>query len=117
MDPGVNIPAGKLFMLTSGEYSDFHVMGTYLALVDINLTLFKRISGQMMAKYLIDPPERFGDVLDLSDPLQLRIAFNDEFLPTLVRAGAVVDIDVTSLHYGSYSRFELFDPSDLQDTP
>lgn len=103
------VPAGKLFCFTEGEYSDYGIKGTFLALEEINQELFERIRKELMARWLIDPPTVHGWSADLNDESDVTRLLSDEFLPALIRAGVVMDIDVVHIHYGSYGRIELFD--------
>ena len=97
--PELLVPAGKLFQFTEGEYSDFGIMGTFLALEDITKTLLLETKNLIQAELLIS----------LSDPYDHEISqgLADRFLPALVRKGVLMDVDMVSLHYSNYGRFEL----------
>ena len=79
--------AGKLLLVDSGSYSDYAVMGFFVALKDF-------CPQDELAEYLTQEPSNY---------------FNeDKFLAILLAKGLLLEIEHGSLHLGSYSSIEDF---------
>lgn len=101
------VAAGKLFCFSEGEYSDYGYVGHFLALVPITKDLFEQVKAACMVRIRSGEVESYGKPVDIDDEGDVNRAMRDLFLPELVRAGAVMDIDCAELHLGSYGRLEL----------
>jgi hypothetical protein len=80
------IPAGAIFTVTSGEYSDFMVHGVFRALGEID-------TEALRDKYLTDFPVQ-------AEPYEFD---ESEFLVFLVRHGLMEQIESWELYLGAYS--------------
>ena len=80
-------PAGAVIVFTRGEYSDFTTCGHVRALVSLDLP-------ELAQKFAAETKDEDGDY-DLYD-----------FIPWLVRTGAVEAADTHEVHLGAYSSFE-----------
>ena len=89
-----DIKLGQLFYLTTGEYSDYGVMGHFEALKNFNLYQESQI-------YLKDFPEQ-------REPYQFD---DDRFIIYLEKKGLIGDLDISSYHLSSYSNLELYEPN------
>lgn len=90
----LNVPAGKLFCTSSGEYSDYSYSGHFVALEDITREKLEKIEDQ------VHETIRSDDDLDKYDARGL-------FLPALIRSGLVLEVDCVEIHTGSYGTLEL----------
>lgn len=96
----LTVPAGKLFCLSRGEYSDYGYCGHFLALVNLTPEMFREVEEECKAAQKIEnekedwsPGDDYGS--------------DDKFIPALVRRGWVMDVDCVEIHTGSYGRLEL----------
>ena len=96
----LNVPAGKLFCLSSGEYSDYGYGGHFLALVDITPEMFGEVVDECKAAQKIENDKDAWMAGSLSGA-------DDRFMPTLAQRGWVVDIDCVEIHTGSYGELDL----------
>lgn len=96
----LHVPAGKLFCLSRGEYSDYGYQGHFLALVEITPEMFREVEAEcktaQKAKNIADGAfysETYGA--------------DDRFIPALIRRGWVMDVDCVEIHTGSYGELDL----------
>lgn len=88
---------GELILLSSGEYSDYNIRGTFRCLQDISAERLCKIAKETQAlKEGLDETRGYG-YCDLED----------KFIATLIRLQLIEDIDAHELHIGSYSDLKL----------
>jgi len=93
------IPAGSLFTVTSGEYSDYSVRGVFRALAAIN-------ADALRSEYLAERPEQ-----------AVEYCFReDQFLGWVARKGLIEAVDCFEWHLCNYSRASEMDVSKM-DAP
>lgn len=95
----LNVKAGKLFCVSSGEYSDYGYGGHYLALVEITYPMFMEVVNELKAIEAA-AREKTG-----YSPYDSVAQYN--FMAAIVKRGWVMDIDVQEIHIGSYSELDL----------
>lgn len=89
----LHVPAGKLFCLSRGEYSDYGYEGHFLALVEITPEMFREVEAEARGK-----KDEYGSY---------EYGADDRFIPAIIRRGWVVDIDCIEIHTGSYGELSL----------
>lgn len=108
MTQEINIPAGKLFCISRGEYSDYGYEGHFLALVNITRKTFDDVVAKINADMEANGVDSYGVLVPFAEAEDYCIRGHrlNKFLPELIRAGVVVDIDCVEIHTGSYSTLE-----------
>ena len=101
----VKVHAGKLFCLSSGEYSDYGYEGHFLALMDITNDVLTEAKNRATERAKVEP-NSWGKIPGPDEDWLIRDAARSNFIPELVRMGAVLDIDCTEIHLGSYGNLE-----------
>lgn len=94
------VPAGKLFCISRGEYSDYGYQGHFLALVEITHEMFQEVIDECKATQ-----RRENSATSWASGEDW--GADEKFLPALVRRGWVVDIDCIEIHTGSYGQLEI----------
>lgn len=94
----IPIPAGSLFTITSGEYSDYHVRGVFRAIVDIDADALRR-------DWVAAHP-------DQNDDYHFR---EDQFLGWIARMGLLECVDAYEWHLGSYSNISAMDVTKIEN--
>lgn len=89
----LHVPAGKLFCLSRGEYSDYGYEGHFLALVEITPEMFREVEAEANGK-----KDDWGCY---------EYGADDRFIPALIRRGWVMDVDCIEIHTGSYGDLSL----------
>lgn len=79
------IPAGAIFTVTCGEYSDYSVEGVFRAVAEIN-------TEKMVSEYLLEHPEQSG----------LYVFKEKMFIGWLARKGVIEAIDSYEWYLGAY---------------
>lgn len=79
--------AGSLLLVDSGSYSDYSVIGFFVALRDF-------CPQDELNEYLIQEPSDYFD--------------GDKFLAFLLAKGLLLEIEYGNLHFGGYSSAEDF---------
>ncbi len=92
----IHVKAGKLFVISEGEYSDYGYAGHFLALVEITPDMFQEVIDECL-KHIPKEDDYFDTTYGASE----------KFLPALIRRGWVIDVDVQVIHKGSYGRLSL----------
>lgn len=87
--PDYNFHRGSVLIFSSGEYSDYHIVGFLVAVRDLKLKeLVKQFKSEFIAK----------DKWDRASP--------DNFPSWLVSKELAMPIDSTEVYLGDYSDFE-----------
>lgn len=96
----LTVPAGKLFCLSRGEYSDYGYSGHFLALVDLSPAMLREVEAECKAAQKSENANSaWGD--------ESAYGADDKFIPALVQRGWVMDIDCVEIHTGSYGELDL----------
>jgi hypothetical protein len=78
------------FIATTGEYSDYYIVGSFKALEDFDLS-------EINKKYLTENPDQKG-----------RYNFNDDkFIAFLIKNKYIEETKMIELHLGDYGTMEL----------
>lgn len=103
------IPAGKLFYFSEGSYSDYGVVGTFLALEELTEEKFVQVIAEIRStKHTFT--KRNWETKEVTEETRLpdRYEVRSLFIPALVRKGWLVDIDMMEVHLGDYSELSFF---------
>lgn len=92
--PDLNIRAGQIVTFSSGEYSDYELHDTFVAIADTTVDELKAIEQQ--ANDACGEDEEQDD-----DPHYV-------FLSLLIRSGRFLQVPMRELHLGSYGRLEPY---------
>lgn len=94
----LHVPAGKLFCLSRGEYSDYGYQGHFLALIEITPEMLREVEEECKAAQRKENADTcYGDTYGAGD----------KFIPALIRRGWVMDVDCVEIHTGSYGELDL----------
>lgn len=93
--------AGQLVHFTSGEYSDYQIKDTFLALRDLSTDDAKSLAGGIRAHAEAEE-EKVGWYLGKPQ---------EEFLSALLRDGYLLSINCIEKHLGSYGELEVCSPT------
>jgi hypothetical protein len=85
----LHVPAGKLFCLSEGEYSDYGYCGHFLALVELTPSMMREVEAEV------------------KEQSTGRYEAQSKFTAALIRRGWVLDIDCVEIHTGSYGELSL----------
>jgi hypothetical protein len=94
------VPAGKLFCISRGQYSDYGYEGHFLALVNISRTMFQEVIDECnsLQKEENDKDEWMAGSFYGAD---------SKFIPALIKRGWVMSVDCIEIHTGMYDELEL----------
>lgn len=93
----LEIAAGELFCLSSGDYSDYGYKGHFIAL--------RAISEAEMRKFEQDAKERMEADQNAAEPEWYDA--RDLFIAALIASGAVMSLPIREIHIGSYGSVDL----------
>lgn len=104
MSTDLNVPAGKLFCFSRGEYSDYGYIGHFLALQDITSESFIKVKTILREKIVSgDLLGRWDEIVAPTDDDDIESAMVAHFLPEFIRQGWVLEIDCKEIHLYDYS--------------
>ena len=93
--------AGQLVYFTSGEYSDYQIKDTFLALRNLSTA-----DAQSLASSIRAHAKAVGKKVGWYDGNP-----QEEFLSALLRDGYLLSINCTEKHLGSYGELEVCSPT------
>ena len=91
----VELKAGKLVTFSSGEYSDYYHLGSYVALQDVPYEEIQAVADEV---------KRAAQIADDNDEFPDR---HSMFQAALIRKGWLAVIDMDEIHIGSYGELDL----------
>lgn len=105
------IPAGKLFFFSEGSYSDYGIVGTFLALEELNEEKMKAVVEEIRATKFEFISYKFKNGIS-TQRVEKRLPSGDyevrsKFVPMMIRKGWLVDIDMQEIHLGDYGEVDL----------
>lgn len=103
----IYVKAGKLFCFSEGEYSDYHYVGHFLALVDITTATVKQAKDNALKRIMSGEYRPNGDKIDISKDRAIKAAQLELFIPELIRQGVMLDVDCKEIYIGSYGELDL----------
>ena len=111
-DKNLMLKAGKLHLFTTGEYSDYHHTGAYVALCDLTVDQMKAIVVQLK-----EENAEYVNEKNLLFPKFPRspTSFDDAsatLVAALIKLGLLLEVSVAEVHVGSYSELN---PSNYGD--
>ena len=102
------LTAGNLVTFTSGEYSDYSMHGTFVALETVTWAAAKELADRLIAK----EKKACGEIDWLNANTQDVIALDvgnlqENFQVALVRKGWLLEVKSTERHLGYHGELEL----------
>lgn len=103
----IDIKAGQLIMLSSGQYSDFGYNGHFVALENIDRGKVDHIKRIVEDRYKKsnDAYEKWAETRQGEYPGV--IDRHETFIAEMIRCGLVLSLDVRELYLGSYGDLDL----------
>ena len=95
--------AGRLIYFTSGEYSDYQVLGTFVVLQDITGKDIEKVREVFWDA--VDAGEvknSTRETLSRNSPYSLGATEMAWFIPSLIKMGFLASVEMTEVHIGSY---------------
>lgn len=104
------VPAGRLFYIAEGEYSDFMIQAHFVALEDITEEKLFLLKEKIREKILSDSYEPNTPYRDLKEESCLERESRENFMREFIASGLVLEVDCREIHIGSYGtlRFNSF---------
>lgn len=100
-DAIVELKAGKLYQFTDGEFSDYYIRGTFVALRDVPATEVVEIANYIKRQNHANGTPYYKE--------------HDSLLPALIRAGVLLDVDATEVHVYDFMQKATWEPNDAAE--
>lgn len=94
------VPAGKLVVFSTGEYSDYQHAGHFVVLENITRGVLPEV---------IDECKKLARAENAKNDYGFSEEYGADgyFIPALIRRGLILDVTCIEIHYGSYGELEL----------
>lgn len=105
--PNLIARAGDLICFSTGEYSDYHISGHFVALEDISTTHFQDAREDAEARYRAADKAQDAWKRESGEPYPQYVNKHEAFIAALIRNGLLVSVAVAEHHIGSYGEIDL----------
>ncbi len=90
------IPAGRIFYISRGEYSDYSIKAHFVSLQDIKRSDLNRLENECRAAAIAENNDDDNDY-----------GSEGYFIPKLIKAGFVAEINCSEMHAGFYGELDI----------
>lgn len=96
----IELKAGKLHFFTEGQYSDYGIIGSFVALRDVSEAEVKQIADYLLKQAAEKRPD---------SKYMAEMSAENSLVAELLRGGVLLDVDFTEIHVNDFIQKGTFD--------